>query len=132
MAQLLLIKVNKKNIRQTLQIVNIFFFLQSSHTQLAEIMTPPLVHQDFRGRVCGVCFLLAGKNARRITNTVLQDLRMYQWEGYSLHNNALPTVVCCSCTNKLARCRGVRIYIINTNLSDYYFAETRFYSYLRF
>ena len=78
-------------------------------------MTSPLDHQELRGRVCGACFLNAGKNSRKITSTILQDLRMYVWEGYSLVNNALPTVVCSSCQVKLRRCRGVRKHIF-TNI----------------
>ena len=70
-------------------------------------MTPPLSHDEFRRRVCG-CFLHAGrKSVKNISQSILQDLQMYQWEEYSLGNNALPTVICGSCRLKLLKCKGV-------------------------
>ena len=67
-------------------------------------MTPPLSHADFRKHVCGVCFgLTEKKEVRNITQPMLVNLRLHQWEGYSLSNNALPTVLCGSCRLKLTR-----------------------------
>jgi hypothetical protein len=71
-------------------------------------MSPPLSHDDFRKRVCGGCFLLTRKKeVRNITKSMLACLRLYQWEGYSLSNNALPTVLCGSCRLKLTRRKSV-------------------------
>merc|ERR1719186_1373133 len=56
--------------------------------------------------LCG-CFLHAGrKSVKNISQSILQDLQMYQWEEYSLGNNALPTVICGSCRLKLLKCKG--------------------------
>jgi hypothetical protein len=71
-------------------------------------MPPPLGHEDFRKRVCGACFLPAKKQeVRDITKSMLEDLRLYHWEGYSLMNKALPTVICGSCRKKLSRRKHV-------------------------
>ena len=80
----------------------ILFF--SYYFRLLSTMTPPLSHADFRKHVCGVCFgLTEKKEVRNITQPMLVNLRLHQWEGYSLSNNALPTVLCGSCRLKLTR-----------------------------
>ena len=70
-------------------------------------MSPPLTHDEFRRRVCGVCWTNKKKGIQLITPSILQDIRSCQYEEYSLSNNALPTVICTACRLKLSRSKKV-------------------------
>ena len=70
-------------------------------------MPPPLTHEVFRKRVCGVCWTPKKKGTQEITQSILQDIRNHQYQEYSLTNPALSLVICASCRLKLSRCRKV-------------------------
>ena len=70
-------------------------------------MSPPLTHEEFRRKLCGVCWKPSKKGIQQITVSTLQDIRKYQYDEYSLTNTALPVVVCSSCRLKLSRCKKV-------------------------
>ena len=70
---------------------------------------PPLTHDEFRRRVCGVCWCNKKKGTQTITATILQDIRTFQYSEYSLTNVALPSVVCAPCRLKLSICKKVII-----------------------
>ena len=57
-------------------------------------MPPPLTLEEFRQRVCGVCWVVRSKGTQNILSTMLQNIGDFHFEGYSLNNKALPTVVC--------------------------------------
>ena len=75
-------------------------------------MSPPLTHDEFRKRVCGLCWVIKKNNTQSITLPVLQAIRDHQYEGYSLANNALPTVICDPCRKRLIKCKKVRYLIL--------------------
>ena len=70
-------------------------------------MSPPLTHDEFRRRVCGVCWTPKKKGIQQITPSILQDIRACQYEEYSLSNNSLPTVICTACRLKMSRSKKV-------------------------
>ena len=70
-------------------------------------MTPPLSHEEFRSRVCGLCWLSKKNSVRKITPDLQQKIRLYQYAEYDILNEALPTVICTSCRMQLLRCEKV-------------------------
>ena len=67
---------------------------------------PPLTHDEFRRRVCGVCWCYKKKGTQTFTATILQDIRTFQYSEYSLTNVAL---VCAPFRLKLSRCKKIII-----------------------
>ena len=88
-------------------------------------MSPPLTHDEFRKRVCGLCWVIKKNNTQNITLSVLQAIRDHQYEGYSLANNALPTVICNPCRKRLIKCKKVRYLILCMFVFISYIIESR-------
>ena len=70
---------------------------------------PPLTHDEFRRRVCGVYWCNKKKGTHTIPATILQNIRTFKYSKCSLTNVALPSVVCAPCRLKLSRCKKVII-----------------------
>ena len=74
--------------------------------------TGPHDHEECRAAICGTCLQKDG-NLSAITPTVLERIKQFVWQDYSLENSALPKTICFQCCTKLCRLTQV-IDILNS------------------
>ena len=88
-----------------------YVVLTVSRSRLQKVMPPPLTHDEFLSRVCGICWENKNKDKRNISESLLAMIHKHHSELYSLENPALPKVVCNTCRKKLLRCQQVLIIL---------------------
>ena len=74
-------------------------------------MPPPLTHEEFRKRVCGVCFVNRNGDRRNINPGILKNIHNFIYPHYCVSNPAFPTVICNPCRKKLLREQKVGLCI---------------------
>ena len=97
---------------------SIIFLFMFSEIISSNMPTLPLSHDEFRERVCGVCWMNKKAGRRKITDVILKDIQEYHYGNYSLNNLSLPTSICNQCRMKLVKCRQVRCDLCSIQLYE--------------
>ena len=71
-------------------------------------MPPPLTHEEFRGKVCGVCWQNRKKDTRKISESILENIKTFVYPLYDLENFALPMAICNPCRLQLLKAKKVK------------------------
>ena len=75
-----------------------------------------LGHEEYRGRVCVVCYR---KASRSLSQAEVGDIQKYLTEGYNVNEPDFPNGICTGCSLSLSKKRNDEDYILVINVDDY-------------